>query len=63
MAQPPKHISLARIHDVYNGSVKKTEAAAENKPNYQTTQRFAREAGHTGVAPTRPLAPGTRKGR
>jgi hypothetical protein len=62
MTQPPKHISLARIHDIYAGSVKKREAE-ESKPSYQTTHRFAREAGHTGEAPTRPLAPGTRKGR
>ena len=62
MKQPTEPLSLARIHDVYRGTSVKREAA-EKKVNYQTTQRFAREAGHTGVAPGKPLAPNTRHRR
>lgn len=62
MAQPPKDLSLSRIHDVYSGSASKRETD-DGKRSYRTTHRFAREAGHTGVAPSRPLAPGSRKPR
>jgi hypothetical protein len=61
MTQAPKNLSLAHIHDVYNSGVSKREPS-QAKPNYKTTQRFARDAGHPGIAPTRPLPPGTRRG-
>lgn len=63
MAQPPKDLSLSRIHDVYSGSVGKPKTEGDGNRRYQTTHRFAREAGHSGTAPNRPLAPGSRKPR
>jgi hypothetical protein len=62
MKQPSEPLSLARIHDVYSGSSSKRESS-DKKLSYQTTQRFAREVGHPGVAPGRPLAPNTRHRR
>ncbi|MHA6205274.1 hypothetical protein ACXU4B_12685 [Dyella soli] len=61
MNQPPKPLSLANIHDVYSGVVDKREREPEvASPVYKTTNRFSRESSHTGVAPAKPLAPGTR---
>jgi hypothetical protein len=62
MKQPTEPLSLARIHDVYSGTSVKRETS-DKKLSYQTTQRFAREAGHTGLAPGKPLAPNTRHRR
>lgn len=57
MAPPTKPISLSDIHDVYRGSAKKRETA-ETEQSYQKTDRFAREAEHSGKAPHR-LPPST----
>lgn len=62
MAPPTKPISLSDIHDVYRGSAKKRDTAAPEQ-NYRKTDRFAREAGHSGAAPHRPLSPIGRKAR
>ncbi|WP_266172044.1 hypothetical protein [Dyella subtropica] len=63
MNQPPKTISLADIHNIYGGTISskpKQEADGTAPPIYKTTNRFARDPAHTGAAPERPLAPGTR---
>ena len=62
MVPPTKPVSLSDIHDVYRGSVKKREAAPAEK-SYQKTDRFARDAGHTGAAPNRSLSPIGRRAR
>ena len=62
MVPPTKPISLSDIHDVYRGSVKKRDTA-EVEHNYRKTDRFAREAGHSGAAPNRPLSPMGRRAR
>lgn len=65
MAESNKPISLSDIHDVYSGSPKKrdTSQADESQPTYRKTNRFAREAGHTGVAANRTPSPPGRKTR
>ena len=58
MNPPPRSLSLAHIHSVYSsGTVKPERTAEEASPNYKTTNRFAREASHSGVAPNRPSSP------
>lgn len=62
----PKALSLANIHSVYSGAEVKTSAdpspskTAESRVSYKTTNQFAREANHSGAAPSKPLAPNTR---
>ncbi len=65
VAESNKPISLSDIHDVYSGSPKKrdTSQADESQPTYRKTNRFAREAGHTGVAANRTPSPPGRKTR
>ncbi|WP_430387524.1 hypothetical protein [Dyella sp. 20L07] len=62
MNPSPKHLSLASIHGIYSGGVAIKREATADEPTkvYTTTKQFARETSHTGTAPTRPLAPGTR---
>ncbi len=62
MSQPNKPISLSDIHNVYSGVAKKQETN-ETEPSYKKTDRFAREAGHPGVARNRPASPSGRKVR
>lgn len=62
MQPSTKPISLSDIHDVYRGSVKKRDAA-EVEQNYRKTDRFARDAGHSGTAPNRPPSPVGRRTR
>ncbi|AHX16335.1 hypothetical protein CH75_12710 [Dyella jiangningensis] len=62
MAPPRKTISLSDIHDVYRGSVKERDAT-EAEQSYRKTDRFKREAGHSGVAPNRPLPSTGRRAR
>jgi hypothetical protein len=62
MSPPKKPISLSDIHDVYRGTAKKEETA-DAAPSYQKTDRFARDAGHPGVARNRPPVPPGRKAR
>jgi len=56
MASSTKPISLSDIHDVYRGSVKKRDSA-ETEQNYRKTDRFARDASHSGTAPNRSSSP------
>lgn len=56
MAQPSKPISLSDIHNVYCGSAKKQDTA-ETEKSYRKTDRFKREAGHSGVAANRAPSP------
>jgi hypothetical protein len=61
MNPPSKPLSLARIHDVYNGTGEKRSREAEPAgKSDQTTNRFARDPEHTGVAPQRPPVVGGR---
>ncbi len=62
MLPPTKPIPLSDIHDVYQGSVKKRDTA-EAEQSYRKTNRFAREAGHSGTVPNRPLSPMGRRAR
>ncbi|WP_267221255.1 hypothetical protein [Dyella silvae] len=62
MAPPTKPISLSDIHDVYRGSAKKRDTTAAEQ-DYRKTDRFARDAGHSGAAPNRSLSPIGRKSR
>lgn len=62
MAPPTKPISLSDIHDVYRGFAKMRDTA-EAERSYRKTDRFARDAGHTGSVPNRPPSPTGRKGR
>lgn len=58
MTPPSKPISLSDIHDVYRGAAKKKQDATEAEQNYRKTDRFKREAGHSGVSPHRPSPTG-----
>ncbi len=61
MNPPSKPLSLARIHDVYNGTGEKRSRPADPLvKSYKTTNRFARDPEHTGVAPPRPPVNGGR---
>ncbi|TBR40530.1 MULTISPECIES: hypothetical protein [Dyella] len=62
MVPPAKPISLSDIHDIYRGA-QKDRGAADEEPVYRKTDRFTREAGHTGTAPHRPLPPAGRRAR
>lgn len=62
MASPPKPISLSDIHDVYRGSAKKP-GETEAEQNYRKTDRFSRDAGHSGVAPKPSQSPLSRRSR
>jgi hypothetical protein len=62
MVPPTKPISLSDIHDIYRGSVKK-EDTAEVEHSYRKTDRFARDTGHSGVAPGNPSASRGRRAR
>lgn len=62
MAPPTKPIPLSDIHDVYRGSVKKRDTA-EAGQSYRKTNRFARDASHSGTAPNHPLSPIGRRAR
>lgn len=62
MAPPTKPISLSDIHDVYRGSAKKRDTT-QAEQDYRKTDRFARDAGHSGAAPNRSLSPIGRKSR
>ncbi|WP_146745295.1 hypothetical protein [Dyella jiangningensis] len=62
MVPPRKTISLSDIHDVYRGTVKERDTA-EVEQSYRKTDRFKREAGHSGVAPNRPAPFTGRKSR
>lgn len=62
MALPDKPISLSEIHDTYRGSTKKRDTA-EAEQSYRKTDRFSRDAGHSGVAPHRPTSPSGRRAR
>lgn len=62
MAPPLKPISLSDIHDTYRGSMKK-RGTAEPEQNYRKTDRFARDASHSGVAPNRSPSPTGRRAR
>lgn len=62
MTPRTKPVSLSEIHDVYRGSVKKRDTA-EAERAYRKTDRFARDAGHSGTAPNRPSSVGGRKMR
>ncbi|ULU23680.1 hypothetical protein DYST_00578 [Dyella terrae] len=52
MAPPTKPISLSDIHDVYRGSAKKRDTT-EVEHNYRKTDRFSRDAGHSGATSNR----------
>jgi hypothetical protein len=60
----PKALSLANIHSIYSGAEIKRAPEATKAPgspvSYKTTNQFAREANHSGTAPSKPLAPNTR---
>jgi hypothetical protein len=63
MNPPAKPLSLANIHSIYSGIPDKQPKPAPVEPStqvYKTTNQFARDSAHTGVAPSKPLAPGTR---
>lgn len=62
MALPTKPLSLSDIHDIYGGSAKKPDAAGA-KPSYRKTDRFARDAGHSGSASSRPPSSTGRRAR
>jgi hypothetical protein len=62
MAPPAKPLSLAEIHDVYRASSKKPEAEVQER-NYRKTDRFSRDAGHSGATANRPPSPAGRKVR
>jgi hypothetical protein len=62
MTPPKKPISLSDIHNVYSGSVKKPDTA-EAAPSYRKTDRFARDAGHSGTTANRPASLTGRKTR
>lgn len=62
MVPPTKPLSLSDIHDIYRGP-SKTKDAAEVEQGYRKTNRFAREAGHSGVAPDHPSASRGRRAR
>lgn len=59
---PPKPISLSDIHDVYSGS-KTTRDTTKAENGYRKTNRFSRDAGHSGAAPNRSPSPIGRKTR
>ena len=63
MSQPNKPISLLDIHDVYSGAAPKKRDTAEAAPSYRKTDRFARDAGHSGTTANRSLLPTGRKTR
>lgn len=59
MNQPPKDLSLANIHQIYNGAVVKPSVTSKRQPTadgaaptYKTTNQFARESSHSGAAPS-----------
>lgn len=62
MSPPTKPISLSDIHNVYRGTEKKPETT-EAELSYRKTNRFSRDAGHSGVTANRPPSPGARKVR
>ena len=62
MAPPTKPISLSDIHDVYRGTVKRRDTA-EAEQNYRKTDRFTRDAGHSGITSNRPKSPVGRRAR
>ena len=62
MSHPIKPISLSDIHNVYSGAPAKKDTS-ETELRYRKTDRFARDAGHPGVARDRPPTPPGRKAR
>lgn len=52
MSQSPPTLTVADIHSVYSG--KKVESVVEHATRFQSTKRFARDAAHTGQAPSNP---------
>lgn len=54
MSDAPKPLSAATIHSIYSG--KKVSTAVEQAKDFKSTNRFARDAAHTGQAPQKPNA-------
>jgi hypothetical protein len=52
MNDTPKPLSVSTIHSVYSGT--KITSAVEQAKDFKSTNRFQRDASHTGQAPEKP---------
>jgi hypothetical protein len=52
MNDTPKPLSASTIHSIYSGT--KITSAVEQAKDFKSTNRFARDATHSGQAPEKP---------